>query len=232
MKIGIFTDPHYSSQKITCKTRYNSRSLQKIRDAYEEFAHSGCEAVICLGDLIDREADHDAEIRNLKEIAKVIQAFPMRTIIVMGNHDAFCFTSDEFYGILGDDCRPSPIQTEKNTLLFLDACHFTSGAHYAPGDTDWRDTCFPQTEWLRSALSDSKSGVCILMHQNIDPCIRADHCLSNADEIRRILEESGRVHQVYQGHYHPGCQSGAHGIHYITLPAMCEHEDAYYIIDL
>ena len=232
MKIGIFTDPHYSSQEITCQKRYNSRSLQKIRDAYEEFARCGCETVICLGDLIDREADHDAEIRNLREIAKVIQAFPMRTIIVMGNHDAFCFTSDEFYGILGDDCRPKPIQTEKTRLLFLDACHFTSGRHYAPGDTDWTDTCFPETDLLRKELSLAETDVCILMHQNIDPCIRADHCLSNAEEVRQILEASGRVRKVLQGHYHPGIQSGKRGIHYITLPAMCENDHAYYTITL
>lgn len=232
MKIGIFTDPHYSSQEITCKKRYNSRSLGKIREAYAEFVTLGCEAVICLGDLIDRETDHDAEIRNLKEIAAVIHAFPLKTVVVMGNHDAFCFTVEEFYQILGDDCRPSLMQTEKNTLLFLDACHFTSGRHYAPGDSNWKDTCYPHTDLLRETLSHIETEVCILMHQTIDPCGHSDHCLSNAAEIRAILEESGRVRKVLQGHYHPGMQSGKRGIHYITLPAMCENDHAYYTITL
>ena len=33
MKLGIFTDSHYSSQEVTCGNRYNSRSLEKIRKA-------------------------------------------------------------------------------------------------------------------------------------------------------------------------------------------------------
>ena len=35
MKIGIFTDSHFSSAEVTCGNRYNSRSLEKIRRADE-----------------------------------------------------------------------------------------------------------------------------------------------------------------------------------------------------
>ena len=30
MRIGIFTDPHYSSKEVSCGVRYNSLSLKKI----------------------------------------------------------------------------------------------------------------------------------------------------------------------------------------------------------
>lgn len=55
MKLGIFTDSHYSSHEITCEKRYNSRSLEKIKEAYALFEKEKCDLAICLGDLTDKE---------------------------------------------------------------------------------------------------------------------------------------------------------------------------------
>ena len=55
MKIGLFSDPHYSSQELTGGNRRNNLSLGKMRRALEHFAAAGCDRVICLGDLTDTE---------------------------------------------------------------------------------------------------------------------------------------------------------------------------------
>ena len=44
MKLGIFTDSHYSSATVSCTVRYNSKSLTKIKKAtkypiFAEIAH-------------------------------------------------------------------------------------------------------------------------------------------------------------------------------------------------
>ena len=70
------------------------------------------------------------------------------------------------------------------------------------------------------------------MHQNIDPQIQPDHRLSNDAEIRAILEESGKVRSVFQGHYHPGHRSHVNGIEYFTLPAMCENENTWWTMEI
>ena len=70
------------------------------------------------------------------------------------------------------------------------------------------------------------------MHQNIDPDIHESHRLSNSEIIREIIEKSGKVKTVYQGHYHAGEKSRHNGIDYITFPAMCQNEKAYYILDI
>ena len=51
MKLGLFTDPHYSSLKVTCVTRRPSLSLGKMREALAAMAD--CDLILCLGDLID-----------------------------------------------------------------------------------------------------------------------------------------------------------------------------------
>lgn len=61
MKLGIFTDSHYSSSELTCGCRYNSRSLEKIKEAYRMFENEGCDLVLCLGDLTDTETTYEKE---------------------------------------------------------------------------------------------------------------------------------------------------------------------------
>jgi len=226
MKLGIFTDSHYSSAELTCGCRYNSRSLEKIREAYRIFEDAGCDLVLCLGDLTDTEKTYEKECENLRACADVIDASPIPTLCVMGNHDAFVFTVDAFYEILGLAHKPHTVHAEEMTLLFLDACHFASGAHYQPGGSGWTDTYYPYTDDLRRVLSAADRPVSVFLHQNVDPNIREDHRLSNDALLRRIFEESGVVRHVICGHYHPGMESDVNGIHYLTLPALCEHETA------
>ena len=231
MKLGLFTDSHYSSQKVTCGNRYNNKSLEKIKTAYAYFESQKCDLVVCLGDLVDKEASHKKEVENLKKVANIISKSLIKTICLMGNHDAFAFTEAEFYEILSD-CKPENVKTEEKTLLFLDACYFKNGNHYLPGDTDWTDTFYPQVEALKEQIDEAIGDVYVFLHQNIDPNIREDHRLYNSVEINDLLHESGKVKAVYQGHYHPGAESKHGDIEYFSFPAMCENENAYYILNI
>ena len=74
--------------------------------------------------------------------------------------------------------------------------------------------------------------VYVFLHQNIDPNIREDHRLYNSVEINDLLHESGKVKAVYQGHYHPGAESKHGDIEYFSFPAMCENENAHYILNI
>jgi len=232
MKIGIFTDSHFSSQEITCGNRYNSQSLRKIEEAYTCFKNENCDLVISLGDLIDIEDDHNREIENLEQIANVIKQYCVPTICVMGNHDGFAFETDEFYKILGEDCKPKTITKDSVNLVFIDGCYFENGEHYYPGDFDWKDTCYPLTDELERELNSLSGEIYIFMHQNIDPSISESHRLANDQEVRKILEKCGKVKTVYQGHYHNGNKNTHNGINYITYPAMCESENRYYVLEI
>ncbi|MBQ8897667.1 MAG: metallophosphoesterase [Clostridia bacterium] len=231
MKLGMFTDPHYSSAEVTCGVRYNSRSLEKIKKAYEYFEKENCDLVICLGDLIDHEDSHERVVENLKAVAGVINSSPIPSVCLMGNHDAFTMTPEEFYSVLG---RPEPgvIEKEGKTLVFLDACHSKTGAHYVPGDVDWTDTFYPHTEELKALLNRAEGEVFVFLHQNVDPDIQENHRLFNTQEMNAIFAASGKVKTVYQGHYHHGNRSVHNGISYITFPAMCENTNAVFIEEI
>jgi predicted phosphodiesterase len=224
MIIGLLSDPHYSSATITCGKRYNSLSFEKLRMAFDHFAETGCELVILLGDITDTEPTHEIEADNLRKLSSLMDNYPFRIICLMGNHDSFVFSSDEFYSLIGQSHRPRPITIGNTSLYFIDACYFSDGRHYAPGDSNWKDTFYPHTTALSTDLKTLNGDIWVFMHQNIDPDIPCDHRLSNASELCHIFEENGNVRIVFQGHYHPGNISTHSGIEFITLPAMCEND--------
>ena len=96
MKIGLFSDSHYSSAALSCGCRYNSRSLDKLKEAYTIFAREGCDMVLCLGDMTDTEDSYEMECDNARACAAVMDASGIPTLCVMGNHDAFVYTEDAF----------------------------------------------------------------------------------------------------------------------------------------
>ncbi|MBO4501467.1 MAG: metallophosphoesterase [Clostridia bacterium] len=231
MRIGLYADPHYAQREMSGDKRYNRLSLKKIKECYGAFAGAGAELAVCLGDLVDNEPNHETEVLDLTQVADIILGSNIPTVCVMGNHDAFSFTAEEYYSILRG-CEPKDIHALGLDLLFLDSCFFKSGIRYAPGDRDWRDTFLPHPEALEEALKRCTGDVYIFMHQNLDPEVTEVHRLFNAREVMDILEKSGKVKAVYQGHYHPGHRTVYNGIEYISLPAMCEKENAYEIIDI
>ena len=231
MKIGLYSDSHYSSAALTCEVRRNNQSLRKLEEAYRFFEKEGCRLAVCLGDLIDTEETVEREKENLALVGRVIRQSTVPTVCLMGNHDAFVLERGEFYEILG----LSPVEElhiDGRRLLFLDACYFKNGRHYAPGDADWTDCFLPDAEGLRARLAESGEDTYLFLHQNIDPAVMANHRLWNADEVFTVIRESGAVKAVLQGHFHPGCRSVHDSVSYITLPAMCESEDAYFVMEI
>lgn len=244
MKIGIFTDSHYSSYELTCKFRQNSRSLQKIREAYEYFVSQNCEMVISLGDLIDYERTCEEVLENLRDIAKLIESYDVKTVCVMGNHDAFTVSVEDYYSILSD-CKPEDVTINGKNLLFLDNCHFEDGTHYTTKGGDYRNTYYPFTDELKNKLDTLTGDTYLFMHQPIDPLpwtdfkeheerLKVCECGSefweecsviNAKEVSEIVEKSGKVKAVYQGHFHFGKNEEHNGVKYITIPAMAEYEN-------
>ena len=232
MKIGLFSDPHYSSQELTGGNRRNNLSLGKMRAALEQFAAAGCDRVICLGDLTDAEDTKEKEQANMREIAALFGEFSMPIQVVMGNHDAYVFEAEEFYALLGG-CEPTDVHEGNLHLLFLDLNYSSKGVRYQPHNFAWDDVSLPDPAGLRDKLAALNGDVYLFMHQNIDPAIpAADHRAANADEVCAIIEASGKVKAVYQGHYHWGNRSTRNGVEYITLPAMAVYDDTCQIIEV
>ncbi len=230
MKIGLFTDAHYSSQELTCGKRRNNLSLGKLREGYAFFAEQNCGLCVSLGDLIDKNDSHAADVRHLEEVREVIAASGIDTVCLMGNHDAFTFEKAEYYRILGG-CEPTDRRIDGKRLIFPDTCYFRTGERYTPAGGDWTDCFLPGESAFLSKLSESEDEAVVFLHHNIDPAVPEDHRLFNADALFAGIRDSRKVNTVFQGHYHPGMRSRCGDVRYITLPAVCENDDTFFVFD-
>ncbi len=107
-------------------------------------------------------------------------------------------------------------------FVVLDACYDANGMDYDHGSFDWRDTNIAQHElaWLEKDLTKAQRGVVAFVHQRLDGEGMA--FVNNAADVRAVLEKSGKVHTVFQGHEHTGAYTQMGGIHYYTLKGMVE----------
>jgi hypothetical protein len=62
--------------------------------------------------------------------------------------------------------------------------------------------------------------VIVFAHQRLD--VNDKHGVKNGADVRKVLEDSGRVLAVFQGHSHQNDYREIRGIHYTTLVAMVE----------
>jgi alkaline phosphatase len=74
----------------------------------------------------------------------------------------------------------------------------------------------------------------VCVHQRLDA--EPPYGVKNAPEIRKILEASGKVLAVLQGHHHKGDYKEIGGIHYCTMSAVVEgpgpENNAYAVMDI
>lgn len=106
----------------------------------------------------------------------------------------------------------------------LDANFRQDGVTYGRNSADWRDTKIPdaEIEWLQSDLSSTTLPTIVFLHQRLDLGNQEACAVKNADTVRKVLEESGKVRLVLQEHEHSGDYKEIAGISYITLSALIE----------
>ena len=232
MKIGLFTDPHYSC-KSNISDRRPSLSYNKIKEAMEHFKANNVDLAICLGDLLDDCGSDEQNIEHAKALTQFIKSYGIQFYSLMGNHDYYNFTKEDFEIYTDGSYPPFEIVTENSVLVFLDCNCEDNGKMYSPKNVEWTNSYLQndQLQRLEKTLNiNADKKFYVFSHQNIENEIDKAHIVRNADDIRRVLENAKNVEAVIQGHYHEGHDTVINGIKYHTLPAMCEGEKNFFEI--
>ena len=118
----------------------------------------------------------------------------------------------------------------------LDACFNSDGAPYGRKNFRWADAKLPpaELEWLQADLGQSPHKRIVFVHQCLD--VIPPFGVKNGSEVRKILEASGKVLAVLQGHFHWGNYQEVGGLHYCTMSAIIEgsgpKNNAYAVMDI
>ena len=235
MKIGLFSDPHYSRRELSGATRRPRLSYEKIGEALRCFREEKVDLVICLGDLIDSEGSAPQDRDNLSHIAVLLSSSGIETLVIPGNHDLFALDRYRFGVLLNMPLAPLHRRYGDVDVILLDANYFKNGQAYDGRPGDWTDTMIPQTqtEWLKKELESAGDKTYVFSHQLIDYNMEQHHVVENAEDVCRILVDSGKVKGVFQGHYHHGGENEIGGVPFVTLRAMCEgYENSFLSIEV
>lgn len=221
VKFALITDLHHAD-KDTAGSRHYRESIRKLAEAGVEFKKFEPEFLVCLGDLIDAAADVETELGYLTRIVKEFDKLNLPRHFALGNHCVDTLTKAEFLKGVGQE--KSYYSFDKGGIHFvvLDACFRSDGESYQRKNFDWTDPNISaqEVEWLKEDLASNKSPTVVFVHQRLDDA--GVYSAKNAPEVRGILEESGNVLAVFQGHSHENSHQLIGGIHYCTMVAMVE----------
>ena len=226
---------HYAN-KPARGTRYYRESLDKLAEAGAAFVKQKPSHLIELGDFID-SADSVAEEKNhLKIIQTKFAELPGRKHYVLGNHCVHTLTKAEFLHGVEREKSFYSFDEAGYHFVILDACFRSDGVPYQRKNFEWTDPNIPvgQLEWLAADLRKANRPTIVFVHQRLD--LSNHYAVKNAAAVRKILESSGVVKAVFQGHSHKNDYREINGIHYTTLVVMVEgsgaENNSYSLLDI
>ena len=225
LRVGLITDLHYAD-KDPKGTRHYRETLGKLEEAGTFYEKHRPDFVVELGDLIDAADSVETELGYLKRIHRAFSAVCPARHYVLGNHCVDTLTKAEFLGEVGQEASYYSFDRSGVHFIVLDSCFRSDGEAYQRKNFEWTDANVPaaELEWLRADLEANRLPVIIFAHQRLD--VANSHGVRNAAAVREILETSGRVAAVFQGHSHQNDLIDLGGIHYVTLRAMVEGSGA------
>lgn len=221
LRFGLITDLHHAD-KPPAGTRYYRETLTKLAEAARQFERDKIAFLVELGDLIDAADTPEIELGYLERVNRDFKAIADDRHYVLGNHCVDMLTKEEFLGAIGRDRSYYSFDRGGWHFVVLDSCFRSDGQPYGRKSSDWKDANIPATQlqWLAADLTANKLPTIVFAHQRLDE--GGVHAVRNAADVRRILEKSGRVQAVFQGHSHKNDYQDIAGIHYCTLVAMIE----------
>jgi 3',5'-cyclic AMP phosphodiesterase CpdA len=229
VRFALITDEHFGPKAwFEGKLRKLSHEAPRLTRAFVERMNQidKPDLVVNLGDVIE-DQNLDADRERYSEFIQLMSELEAPVIHVAGNHDQINLSEDDLRAAWKHD----------------GALHYSrvvSGIHFVVLNTlEVKDVCVrlpvEQIAWLEADLAGATHPVVVLMHhpasdQDLVGNRWFEHfphiCrVAERKELRRVLEASGKVVAVFNGHVHWNHLDVIAGIPYFTLQSLIENLD-------
>jgi len=236
LRVGIFADLHAHDSNNPLESLVMVHYRERLGACVDAMNAWPADLMIQLGDYVNgtfvlgANPGDPARIPAILEDAEAIYArFDGPRHHVLGNHDVQDLSKEEFL-----ERVPA---TETYYSFDAGAYHFVVlDAQYNRKGEDWSHIFYIvqgnipsfQLDWLREDLESTDRPTIVCVHQRLD--VEYDFRsggpeIYNVLETRALLEESGKVIAVFQGHDHDGAYSLIEGIHYVTFRALIDRAE-------
>lgn len=228
VRFGMATDVHYAIYKSPKKRPECRASLEKFRDFVQDMNREKVDFIIELGDFIGRGHPLPEEFLSwLKAVEDEFVQFSGPRYHVIGNHDTVPLDKPSFLQKVENTGIPRDRNYYSFTVngiqfIVLDSNYRVDGSSYGDGG-DWSSVAIPapELEWLKQTLASHSGKTIVFVHHPLHVENKKE-TTANGPEVRKVLEDSGKVLAVFCGHRHDGGEVLTNGIHYYILKSLCE----------
>jgi 3',5'-cyclic AMP phosphodiesterase CpdA len=232
LTLGIVTDLHfgpvaYHEGKLRKMSHLAASLTRAFVKRMNEEVHP--DLVVNLGDDVEDESrEHDLE--RYAECQRLLRGANAPVVNVAGNHDVVNMNRQDLTELWQ---RNGPLYYALDHggfhLVVLHTIEGQDGAIHIPS---------PQREWLAADLARTELPTVVFTHHSLSEQSLDDSrwfagrseaaLVSDRAAIRGLLEASGRVRAVFNGHVHRNHLDFIAGIPYVTLQSLIENveEDA------
>jgi len=222
LSFAVFTDCHFADND-PLGTRHYRESKPKLESFIQTMNQEDPAFCVTLGDFYDSGPSVEKEVDHIQRIHDVFRQFTGKRHVVLGNHDLTRIDKARYLGEIQAEKAHYSFDQGSYHFLILDANYRKDFEPYVAGNFQWTESfvCPKEQAWLKADLDSTNRPTVAFIHQRLD-ADHDPHGVGNASEVRKILESSGRVRAVFQGHDHRGALTQWNGIYYVTLRAMVE----------
>jgi predicted phosphodiesterase len=244
VRFGMIADVHYADRDPE-KGRFYRQSISKLKEFIDEMNSEKVDFIVELGDFKDEDPipNQANTLKYLTDIESVYQKFNGPTYHVLGNHDMDGITKTQFL----ERVENTGIPKDKNYYSFdQKGVHFiVMDGNYTADGKDYNKDNFrnvlsyipeDQVKWLKEDLELNKLPAIVFVHQLLGDSKGMKKSAQNAPEVRNILEQSGNVLCVFEGHVNSERHSVIKHIHYYSLISTVEGKgpknNTYVVVDV
>ena len=230
LTLGIITDLHFGPRaNFGGKLRKLSHCAGDLTAAFSREMRDEVkpDLVVNLGDVVEDECN-EADRARYAECMRVLAEAGSERLDIAGNHDVVHLSRTELRAFWGLDDGPLYRSLDRQGVhLVTLATHETKDVAVTIDDV--------QLDWLAADLAATSRPTVILMHHSAaDQDLTGNRWFAKAPHLalvksrkrlRSILESSGKVVLVLNGHLHWNHLDVIHGIPYVTVQSLIENLD-------
>lgn len=247
LRFALATDSHFS-EKEALDDKHYADSLLKMEEFVKTVNDLNCAFAVHLGDFKDEDLvpDPAATLDYLQRMEEEFSNFKGKRFHCIGNHDLDSITKKQFLHHIensGIDTGNSYYSFELGSVKFivLDANFNSEGEdHFFQEGGNWEEPFLPEGElkWLEEELENSPHSCFVFCHHPLFAYVKNGHHyhVTNYLEVRRVLEESGKVIAVFNGHMHEEMFHEINAIQYLAMNSMLEgtfvQRNCFYIVEI
>jgi DNA repair exonuclease SbcCD nuclease subunit len=231
--LGLITDVHLGPVRMKDGTpvKLTGYAEPLAREVVQTWrARDRPDLVLNLGDVLE-DVSPEQDRAHYERFLEVLSEAGAPALHVAGNHDQVHLSDRALLGLWG---LPAAARVHAGSTAYGVA---VGGFHFVVLSTHFgSDGVFlgdGQLGFLKAELERAEGPVLLLTHQGVsDAILTGNHwfehdphtCLVHERaEIRRLLEQSGKVAAAFNGHAHWNHLAVAGGIPYVTLQSLTEN---------